>query len=333
MNEAHKRKPYKLKSNIEQFIIGQKTADPVLSCRDLVPLVEAYFQVAISKSLINNVLKHSELSSVVGRRRIKQKLQLAQPSVAKKAAENESPKSLLGHIDFIENGGYFFLKAALLKACLIPRIAGFLSKYYEDLHRDLLEALIEGYIFVSILNKTNDLQYFVGREFNLVQMEEFVEKLNNMPCEELNSLFIQLDHNYKLNNMKELGERSICYLNSFAQANFFPESYKKTTISEMKVRFYALRASIKKSPNLLEIQLLYPEDFPYRKQADWQEDLDIQMLYPNGFPTKNDIVWQQALLHAVNMVNESQILTLDQAQVRFNPNISVLHPTTTDSSN
>ncbi|MDD5155798.1 MAG: hypothetical protein PHF11_04855 [Candidatus Omnitrophica bacterium] len=59
---------YKLKPEIRDFIIKQKEADPLLSCRKLCALVTNKFQVKISKSHINAVIKAKGLSSRVGRK-------------------------------------------------------------------------------------------------------------------------------------------------------------------------------------------------------------------------------------------------------------------------
>ena len=59
---------YKLNAEIRDFIIKQKESDPLLSCRKLSALVNERFQVKISKSHINAVIKAEGLSSGVGRK-------------------------------------------------------------------------------------------------------------------------------------------------------------------------------------------------------------------------------------------------------------------------
>ncbi|KPK97548.1 MAG: hypothetical protein AMJ95_08455 [Omnitrophica WOR_2 bacterium SM23_72] len=59
---------YKLNQKIKDFIIEQKKATPVLSCRSLAMLVEGKFQIKVSKSSINSIIKESGLSLPVGRR-------------------------------------------------------------------------------------------------------------------------------------------------------------------------------------------------------------------------------------------------------------------------
>ena len=62
---------YKLKPEIRGYIVTQKKANPILSCRSLVALVEKKFLFKISKSSINVLLKEEGLSMPVGRRRTK----------------------------------------------------------------------------------------------------------------------------------------------------------------------------------------------------------------------------------------------------------------------
>lgn len=59
---------YKLKQGIIDFIIEQKKTTPVLSCRSLAMLVEGKFQIKVSKSSINSIMKETGLSLPVGRR-------------------------------------------------------------------------------------------------------------------------------------------------------------------------------------------------------------------------------------------------------------------------
>ncbi len=59
---------YKLKEDLITFIINQKKEKPYLSCRNLVGIIHQNFQIEVSKSSINTVLKGAHLSSPVGRR-------------------------------------------------------------------------------------------------------------------------------------------------------------------------------------------------------------------------------------------------------------------------
>jgi hypothetical protein len=59
---------HKLKSEIREFILEEKKNQPVLSCRSLTGRVENRFQIKISKSSINSIIKKAGLSQPVGRR-------------------------------------------------------------------------------------------------------------------------------------------------------------------------------------------------------------------------------------------------------------------------
>jgi hypothetical protein len=59
---------YKLKPEVKDYILNKKQAEPFLSCRKLVFLVEKRFQIKVSKSSINSLIKESDLSMPVGRR-------------------------------------------------------------------------------------------------------------------------------------------------------------------------------------------------------------------------------------------------------------------------
>ncbi|MFH1458422.1 MAG: hypothetical protein ABIG31_04565 [Candidatus Omnitrophota bacterium] len=59
---------YKLKQEVINFILEQKKANPVLSCRQLTKLIEDKFQIKVSKSSINSIIKQAGLSMPVGRR-------------------------------------------------------------------------------------------------------------------------------------------------------------------------------------------------------------------------------------------------------------------------
>ncbi|MCA9407528.1 MAG: helix-turn-helix domain-containing protein, partial [Candidatus Omnitrophica bacterium] len=61
---------YKLRQEVIDFIIAQKKDNPRISCRQLAKNVEDSYQVKVSKSSVNSVLKEANLSSSVGRRTV-----------------------------------------------------------------------------------------------------------------------------------------------------------------------------------------------------------------------------------------------------------------------
>lgn len=58
---------HKLKKEVVEFVISQKEMNPSIGCRSLVGVVYDKFNIKISKSSINSILKNSRLSSPVGR--------------------------------------------------------------------------------------------------------------------------------------------------------------------------------------------------------------------------------------------------------------------------
>jgi hypothetical protein len=58
---------YKLKDDIVQFILQQKQQNPKVSCRKLVDIIQESFQIAVSKSSVNIIIKEANLSNPVGR--------------------------------------------------------------------------------------------------------------------------------------------------------------------------------------------------------------------------------------------------------------------------
>lgn len=117
---------YKLKKDVIDFIVNRKRDNPALSCRQLVKITEQEFQINLSKSSINVILKQSQLSSPVGRRTVipsKQKKfkipefkkqQLFSPLIeAGDKIETEKTTPEIKKEDVLYDGiGSIFLKAA-----------------------------------------------------------------------------------------------------------------------------------------------------------------------------------------------------------------------------
>src|SRR3989338_6551250 len=58
---------YKLIDTITQYIIDEKSKTPSLSCRKLSSLIKEKFEIEVSKSSVNSILKNASLSNAVGR--------------------------------------------------------------------------------------------------------------------------------------------------------------------------------------------------------------------------------------------------------------------------
>ena len=96
---------YKLNSEIKEYILKKKQEEPNLSCRKLASLVLENFQIKLSKSTINSIIKAANLSMPVGRRRKKRRLK---PQVAQVAIEEQcSGAILLKAADYLVKGSHY----------------------------------------------------------------------------------------------------------------------------------------------------------------------------------------------------------------------------------
>lgn len=84
---------YKLKPEIKDFILEQKKAQPILSCRGLIDVIEGRFQIKVSKSSINALFKEAQLSMPVGRRP-KKRRQVTKKQLMLPVIEVKPPESL-----------------------------------------------------------------------------------------------------------------------------------------------------------------------------------------------------------------------------------------------
>ncbi len=388
--------PYKLKREIEQFIINQKQQNPGLSCRGLIPLVSGHFQINLSKSLINKVLKQNSLSSPVGRRREQpQKVSIqpieaqaianedhaeivSQPVVTQAATEQKPIEMIqplltvqevpeqkpvdsnsrqdaaqeiidkkpvgiisqqagaqevkekspaLKELDaarILKGGGCFFLKAAELKLSLFTHLANSLASSLSDISRESLHDALEASVFGAIFKEQCDLNLFLGKEIQPEILDQYKYQLEQVSAMDIHNVLIQAGFSYNFNDINELYSVCLQELSSYVQANFFSATYKDSGMSVMMEQFYSLRAQIKSSQGLLEVQFSYPDMFPYRRAGAWQKDLDIQSFYPNGFPGKKEIAWEKELSSAAEKVNQACLFTPEQERIFINPQPVIL---------
>ncbi|MCM8795888.1 MAG: helix-turn-helix domain-containing protein [Candidatus Omnitrophica bacterium] len=86
---------YKLKPGVLEFILEKKRSEPKLSCRQISRLILDKFQIKLSKSSINTVLKNAGLSQPVGRPRTKRKYTFRKPQFCVSHPELISEKESL----------------------------------------------------------------------------------------------------------------------------------------------------------------------------------------------------------------------------------------------
>lgn len=276
---------YKLTPEIKEFIIKQKADDFKLSCRNLVPLIEKNFSIKLSKSLIGNIIKENNLSSPIGRRR--------------EFLEND----LEG---VMENGGLFFLKAADIKLSLTLHFAQNLSSYFPELSIQMLQILVEGFIFGPFFANKGDLWQILGKEVSQESLDQFEHKIAQIPLADLANIVKKVDFlNYILKkmeitssniiNFKDLQKESMFRLNRYAQNNIFPQSCRIFDFQAMQERFYSLKVKVQKNNGVLEITGFLPKGCVWLK----------------------DTLWKESFAYAVDKINGMKIFTKEGDLIRF----------------
>ncbi len=170
---------YKLTPEVINFIIEEKKTNPVVSCRGITALVEKKFQIRVSKSSINSIIKKQGLSLPVGRRQKKRRRKpapvahelltkvqeigdgsLREPSPisspiskAEEFKETESTGTiLLKAADYLIGGSFYFSDA--IKGRLDRKDEDILAKTEDLIYMPLSEQATEE----SILAYLNELQ-------------------------------------------------------------------------------------------------------------------------------------------------------------------------------
>lgn len=276
---------YKLKEEIKKFIIIEKKRDPKLSCRGLSILIRERFKVDLSKSLINNVIKENNLSSPVGRRSAR----VLKPEVIKQGPE------------IMQNGGFFFLKAADIRLGLTFHLAEGLSGLIQAPQNDRGQIMIEWLIYSSFFKDKKSLSLLIGSEVPEENISHYSQQLASIPLAAVKSLAAELGVSHNISEINDLHNNCLLRLNSFI-AHYFPQEYQFLDLSTMLDKFYSLPAKLERKSGLLVVQLLYPE----------------------GFRWLNDINWQESLSHAANKVNETRIFTPEKEQIWVNPQAQFL---------
>jgi hypothetical protein len=135
---------HKLKPEIRNFIIKQKEINHQLSCRKLSAMVYEKFQIKVSKSHINAVIKEKGLSSNVGRK----------------------PKPKRGIVES-DNLGTYMLKSADALIGGVKNIAEMADKYIpeKDDVLNLIETLTYLPLFKEELKPDSGLWKLTGKQF------------------------------------------------------------------------------------------------------------------------------------------------------------------------
>jgi hypothetical protein len=164
---------HKLKPEIRNFIIKQKEINPLLSCRKLSAMINEKFQIKVSKSHVNAVIKKKGLSSGVGRK----------------------PKPKKGIIEASDLGIYMLRSADRLIGG-IKYIAELVNKYLPEKGDilSLVEALVYLPLFEEDIKPESGLWKLAGKQFkNKETLLSYLEQLQ--PVTILNDTILQtLNH-------------------------------------------------------------------------------------------------------------------------------------------
>lgn len=353
---------YKLSNEIKEYIIEQKKSNNNLSCRGLASLIKERFQIDLSKSLINAVIKQENLSSPVGRRKVDEvvipvsetvvsatepavsvteivapvakpelpvketeipakevKIPEKEPEITIIEAKSPEKEAIITDeraskvaltipevnfvwqgTDFMENGGFFFLKAADLKLDLTFSLAEQLSAYFPGLSIESHQAIIETLIYSPYFKHKKDLWLLIGAEVPEQAINNYREQLILVPFLQLKEGVQKVGIVYNSTEINWLWNEILLRLNSYV-LHFFPPEYQFLDFKAMMKRFYFLPGKMGKRTGMLTIQLICPKSF-------------------FGF---NDIIWQEGFSQAAARVNETKILTTQKDQIWINPLIQI----------
>lgn len=202
---------HKIKPEIREFILEEKKTNPILSCRSLTALVEEKFQIKLSKSSINFIIKQAGLSMPVGRR-LKRRRQRTpapvqpivevKPQIPTEIRVEQPPKPAVEepavipavaaqpeiHIETpseIPCTGAILLKAA---DYLIAGIASLTEAVKNQLIRNKedLIAKTESLIYASLFdNEQSGLWALVGKRFSPEDIQAYLNELQEVRTIEL----------------------------------------------------------------------------------------------------------------------------------------------------
>jgi len=154
---------YKLKPEIKNYIIEQKKNDPNFSCRKLPAIVLNKFQVKLSKSTINTIIKEAGLSSTVGRK----------PKPGKRGLANGSGVFFLKAMDSLCGGSFELVK--LLKNKIQSDSPGLLEKTEFLLYSSLF-----GKTGDLVLNKDSGIWGLINSRLNQVSISFYLSELQRI---------------------------------------------------------------------------------------------------------------------------------------------------------
>ena len=344
--------PYKLKNEIKQFIIDKKKVDLKLSCRRLVDLIRENFNTEISKSTINAVIKERDLSSPVGRTRIRARI-IEQPLLLAKlqpVAENPVGPLVLPEKAFSEPA----VKPEEKVLVQPPNLVSETRRLPEE------ERFSEQPIEIKAVKKEEKglrnggclLLKIADLKSSLTPslVEKFAPYLPGMPKDSLCTLIEALIYLpvFKDKNSlwqflgKEISEKSLSqYSQKLAQIpvsdlngilmrlglgsniNEINGLYKNCLLqlnSTVQGQFFP--AGYK----FLDFSTMYSRFYSLFARVEKRAGLcAIQLFYPEDFPWLQDIVWQEDFSYVAQKINEDNISTISGEKVWVKSKVDLWH--------
>ncbi len=154
---------YKLEPEITGFILEKKKADTNLSCRQISKLILEKFQVNVSKSSVNAIIKNAGLSIHVGRRQKKRKHRKEFPMPATQIKPELAPRA--------EAAGSILLKSADFLLGLSQHIKELIRTglnqpegNYQDLAERLIYAQLSGEDMTPLLNELGGQKEAIAKD-------------------------------------------------------------------------------------------------------------------------------------------------------------------------
>ncbi len=160
----------KISSNIKNYVLSRKRKNPDISCRVLSKEASDKFNITISKSSVNAIIKSAKLSSPIGRKVTR----IFRPA---------------GEADGV---GYAFLLAANYLLGFSKILANSIKKTHPSLRVkfDTLETISEAWIMAKALYNVplekienyskNDLWFITGRKANKGLLKRYIDSFNIM---------------------------------------------------------------------------------------------------------------------------------------------------------
>ncbi|MGE5309361.1 MAG: hypothetical protein ACM3OC_09770 [Deltaproteobacteria bacterium] len=196
--------------------------------------------------------------------------------------------------DYLSLGGCLILEAAELKSSLIFNISSKLQRALPGIPLEFLHLFSRAQVYKPLFKEMSMLWNLLGNGISENTFKYLCDTTTSADISEIRQDLIKDGYNNS-SNINELYKEVLSELNSMAQKYFFPSIYQYLDLRAMFSKFYCLTAKRETSYNVLNVQFYCKSDFPSFYDQVWQEDFKFVM----------------------NAVNQSNIMTHDGKQMRF----------------